>query len=78
MQLKENSTSLEGASMKAGTMLDPLVGRYDPTGLEVLLFDDDSGTGLNALLTAEAYVMARIILLLSVVQRITFQLVLIN
>ncbi|MDC0400106.1 Ig-like domain-containing protein [Alphaproteobacteria bacterium] len=47
---------IEGASTNAGTMEDPLVAVYDQTGTELLLFDDDSGTGLNGLLTAEAYV----------------------
>ena len=47
---------IEGASTNAGTMEDPLVAVYDRTGTELLLFDDDSGTGLNGELFAEAYV----------------------
>ena len=37
-------------------MTDPLLAVYDSSGTEVLLSNDDGGTGLNALLTAEVYV----------------------
>jgi len=48
--------SIEGVSTNAGTMTDPLVAIYDTTGQQVLLFDDDSGVGLNGSLISEVYV----------------------
>ncbi|MDC0399335.1 Ig-like domain-containing protein [Alphaproteobacteria bacterium] len=48
--------TIEGAATSAGTMIDPLVAAYDSSGLQVLLFDNDSGVGLNASMVAEAYI----------------------
>ena len=48
--------NIEGVSTNAGTMTDPLVAVYDSTGQQALLFDDDSGVGLNGSLISEVYV----------------------